>query len=44
VRCSDAVGPELIRLARTMGALREVLLAYFDAGGFSSGPREAMIC
>jgi len=30
VRCSDAAVPELTRLARTMDALREALLAHFD--------------
>jgi transposase len=44
VRCSDAAVPELTRLARTMDALREALLAHFDTGGFSNGPREAMNC
>ena len=44
MRCSDAALPELIRLARTMDALREALLAHFDTGGFSNGPRGAMNC
>jgi len=44
VRCSDAAVPELTRLARTMDALREALLAHFDTGVFSNGPREAMNC
>jgi hypothetical protein len=39
VRCSDAAVPELIRVARPVDALREALLAHFDTGGFSNGPR-----
>jgi transposase len=33
--------PELIRLASTLDAWREELLAYFDTGGVSNGPAEA---
>ncbi|WP_322749850.1 MULTISPECIES: transposase [unclassified Frankia] len=44
VHCPDAAIPELARLARTMDALREALLAHFDTDGFSNGPREAMNC
>lgn len=34
--------PELLRLARTLDAWRDELLAYFDTGGISNGPTEAM--
>ena len=34
--------PELRRLARTLNAWRAELLAYFDTGGVSNGPTEAM--
>jgi transposase len=34
--------PELTRLARTIDAWREELLAYFDTGGVSNGPTEAI--
>jgi transposase len=34
--------PELIRLARTLDAWRPELLAYFDTGGISNGPTEAV--
>jgi transposase len=34
--------PELVRLARTLDAWREELLAYFDTGGVSNGPTEAV--
>ncbi len=34
--------PELHRLARTIDSWREELLAYFDTGGVSNGPAEAM--
>jgi transposase len=34
--------PELLRLARTLDAWRDELLAYFDTGGVSNGPTEAM--
>jgi len=33
---------ELLRLARTLGAWREEQLAYFDTGGVSNGPTEAV--
>ena len=42
VHCADSNVPELHRLARTMDAWREELLAYFDTGGISNGPTEAM--
>jgi hypothetical protein len=32
----------LLRLARTLDAWREELLAYFDTGGVSNGPTEAI--
>jgi transposase len=34
--------PELVRLARTLDAWRAELLAYFDTGGISNGPTEAV--
>jgi transposase len=34
--------PELLRLARTLDTWREELLAYFDTGGVSNGPTEAV--
>jgi transposase len=34
--------PELHRLARTIDGWRPELLAYFDTGGISNGPTEAM--
>jgi transposase len=34
--------PELVRLARTLDAWRTELLAYFDTGGVSNGPTEAV--
>ena len=34
--------PELVRLARTLDAWRNELLAYFDTGGVSNGPTEAV--
>jgi transposase len=34
--------PELVRLARTLDAWRDELLAYFDTGGVSNGPTEAV--
>jgi len=34
--------PELVRLARTLDSWRAELLAYFDTGGVSNGPTEAM--
>jgi transposase len=40
--CADADIPELIRLARTIDSWRAELLAYFDTGGISNGPTEAI--
>ncbi|PZS24622.1 MAG: hypothetical protein DLM58_24350 [Pseudonocardiales bacterium] len=40
--CADTEIPELHRLARTIDAWRGELLAYFDTGGVSNGPTEAM--
>jgi len=40
--CADSNVPELHRLARTIDAWRNELLAYFDTGGISNGPTEAM--
>jgi transposase len=34
--------PELLRLARTLDSWRDELLAYFDTGGVSNGPTEAV--
>jgi transposase len=34
--------PELVRLARTLDAWQPELLAYFDTGGVSNGPTEAI--
>jgi transposase len=34
--------PELVRLARTLDTWRDELLAYFDTGGVSNGPTEAV--
>jgi transposase len=34
--------PELVRLARTLDVWRQELLAYFDTGGVSNGPTEAV--
>jgi len=42
VHCADSNIPELPHLARTIDAWREELLAYFDTGGVSNGPTEAM--
>lgn len=42
VQCADAGIPELVRLARTIDAWREEFLAYFDTGGVSNGPTEAV--
>ncbi len=42
VHCGDAGVPELIRLATTILSWREEFLAYFDTGGESNGPTEAM--
>ncbi len=41
VHCADADVPELHRLAHTIDAWRDELLAYFDTGGISNGPTEA---
>lgn len=41
-RCADSNVPELNRLARTIDAWRPELLAYFDTGGVSNGPTEAI--
>ena len=40
--CADSGVPELHRLARTIDGWRPELLAYFDTGGASNGPTEAM--
>jgi hypothetical protein len=40
--CADADVPELTRLARTIDSWRSELLAYFDTGGVSNGPTEAI--
>lgn len=40
--CADSGVPELRRLARTIDAWRPELLAYFDTGGVSNGPTEAV--
>ena len=40
--CADANIPELTRLARTIDSWRPELLAYFDTGGVSNGPTEAI--
>ena len=42
VHCADSNVPELHRLASTIDGWRDDLLAYFDTGGVSSGPTEAM--
>jgi transposase len=42
VHCADSDLPELHRLAATIDAWREELLAYFDTAGISNGPTEAM--
>ena len=42
MHCADSDVPELHRLARTIDAWREELLAYFDTSGVSNGPTEAM--
>ena len=42
VHCADAGVPELERLARTINSWRTELLAYFDTGGVSNGPTEAI--
>jgi transposase len=40
--CADADIPELTRLATTIDSWRGELLAYFDTGGISNGPTEAI--
>jgi transposase len=40
--CADADIPELTRLAATIDSWRTELLAYFDTGGISNGPTEAI--
>ncbi|MDN5760613.1 MAG: ISL3 family transposase [Tomitella sp.] len=40
--CADADIPELTRLARTIDSWRPEFLAYFDTGGISNGPTEAV--
>ncbi len=40
--CADADIPELTRLARTIDSWRTEFLAYFDTGGVSNGPTEAV--
>jgi transposase len=40
--CAEHDIPELRRLARTIDTWRGELLAYFDTGGVSNGPTEAM--
>jgi len=40
--CAEHDVPELRRLACTIDVWREELLAYFDTGGVSNGPTEAM--
>jgi transposase len=42
VHCADADVPELERLARTIDSWRGELPAYFDTGGASNGPTEAI--
>jgi len=41
-RCVFSDVPELLRLARTLDAWRDELLAYFTTGGISNGPTEAI--
>jgi hypothetical protein len=41
-RCVFSDVPELLRLARTLDAWREELLAYFTTSGLSNGPTEAV--
>ena len=42
VHCADSDVPELHRLARTIDAWHDEMLAYFDTSGVSNGPTEAM--
>ncbi len=41
-RCASAGVPELTRVARTISAWQDQLLAYFTTGGASNGPTEAV--
>jgi len=41
-RCATAGVPELTRVARTISAWQDQLLAYFTTGGASNGPTEAV--
>jgi len=41
-RCATADVPELTRVARTISAWQDELLAYFTTGGASDGPTEAV--
>ncbi len=41
-RCATAGVPELTRVARTISAWQDELLAYFTTGGASNGPTEAV--
>ena len=41
-RCATAEVPELTRVARTISAWQNELLAYFTTGGASNGPTEAV--
>ena len=41
-RCATADVPELTRVARTISAWQDELLAYFTTGGASNGPTEAV--
>jgi len=41
-RCATAEVPELTRVARTISAWQDELLAYFTTGGASNGPTEAV--
>ena len=40
--CADTDIPELTRLARTIDSWHAEFLAYFDTGGVSNGPTEAV--
>src|SRR6476660_5222462 len=42
MHCAETNIPELHRLARTLDTWRTELLAYFDTGGLSNGPTEAV--
>jgi len=41
-RCATADVPELTRVARTISAWQDEMLAYFTTGGASNGPTEAV--